>query len=73
MERLTVTQQEIVDFVAEYVFEVGEPPTYDEIATGIGVAVRAVQYQLDKLEEAGVVKRERRNGRCVPRSLEVVS
>jgi predicted transcriptional regulator len=75
MPRLTNTQKEIVDFIRDYSSSSSgqSVPTYDEIARGVGVAVRAVQYQLDKLEELGVVKRERNgNGRCIPRTLSIV-
>lgn len=69
---LSETQIAIVEFVTDYRKTNHRAPTYEEIADGIGVAVRAVQYQLDKLEAAGVVTRERRNRRVVPRSIEIV-
>jgi DNA-binding MarR family transcriptional regulator len=77
MIKLTESQKEIVDFVQNYKTSFSSSgqsvPTYDEIARGVGVAVRAVQYQLDKLEKLGVVKRERnKNGRCIPRTLVIV-
>lgn len=72
MPHLTGTQKEIVDFVGEYIAREERSPTYSEIADGIEVAPRAVAYQLDKLEEAGVVTRQRRAGRVVARSIEIV-
>ena len=69
---LTTTQKEIVNFIKSVADRGGRPPTYGEIAIGVGVAVRAIQYQLDKLEAAGVVRRRRNGTRAVPRSVEVV-
>ena len=69
---LSETQNDIVVFIRKVAAKGGRPPTYDEIARGVGVAVRAVQYQLDKLEDAGVVTRRRNGTRAVPRSVEVV-
>ena len=69
---LSETQNDIVVFIRRVASKGGRPPTYDEIARGVGVAVRAVQYQLDKLEDAKIVTRRRNGTRAVPRSVEVV-
>ena len=72
MAHLTKTQREIVEFVAAYLGREERSPTYDEIAEGCGYACRAVAYQLDKLEDAGVLSRRRHAGRVVARSIELV-
>ena len=68
--RLSATQKEIV----EYIESCKRSPTYGEIAEGVGIAIRAVQYQLDRLEEAKVIKRSKAStGRVIPRTIEVLS
>lgn len=66
---LTETQKEILEFIRTS----KRSPTYNEIAEGVGVAVRAIQYQLDKMECAGVVSRDRSGfGRVLPRTVKIV-
>jgi repressor LexA len=66
---LTDRQQEIYDFVVEYVDEHGYPPTVREIGERVGLASPStVHAHLANLERAGYVRRDPTK----PRALELV-
>lgn len=55
---LTDTQQAILALIAERIAADGVPPSQTEIAHAMGFkGVRAAQYHLDALEQAGVIRR----------------
>ncbi len=56
--RLTYRQKEILDFIISYIRERGYSPTIREIMSGLSFASpRAVDYHLEKLEEARLIQR----------------
>jgi repressor LexA len=66
---LTVRQQEIWQFVADYVDEHGYPPTVREIGDAVGLASPStVHAHLANLERAGLLRRDPTK----PRALELV-
>ncbi len=53
----TAKQQQILDFIADYIQQWGSAPKYDEIANAIGVTNRGtVLNHLRALEARGLVK-----------------
>jgi repressor LexA len=55
---LSETQQTILDLIARRIEADGMPPSQTEIATALGFrGVRAAQYHLDILEQAGAIER----------------
>ena len=55
---LTKTQQTILSLIAERIESEGMPPSQTEIASAMGFkGVRAAQYHLDILEQAGAIRR----------------
>ena len=55
---LTDTQQAILALIAERIETDGAPPSQDEIAHAFGFkGVRAAQYHLEALEQAGAIRR----------------
>lgn len=55
---LTDTQQAILDLIAQRIEEDGLPPSQTEIARAFGFkSVRAAQYHLEALEQAGAIER----------------
>lgn len=55
---LTDTQQAILALIAERIETEGAPPSQTEIARALGFkGVRAAQYHLEALEQAGVIRR----------------
>ncbi|HVK51309.1 MAG TPA: transcriptional repressor LexA [Pseudoxanthomonas sp.] len=55
---LTDTQQAILALIAERIESEGAPPSQTEIARAFGFkGVRAAQYHLEALEQAGVIRR----------------
>ena len=55
---LTDTQQAILSMITERIESDGIPPSQSEIASAFGFSgVRAAQYHLEALEQAGVIKR----------------
>ncbi|MGY1425084.1 transcriptional repressor LexA [Lysobacter sp. A289] len=58
MNALTETQQAILALIVDSIAEEGVPPSQVEIARAMGFAgVRAAQYHLDALEQAGAISR----------------
>lgn len=57
---LTERQQEILRYVWEFTQERGYPPSIREIGGAVGIAsTSAVKYQLERLERAGLIERDR--------------
>ena len=55
---LTETQQAILALISERIAADGVPPSQTEIAHAMGFkGVRAAQYHLEALEQAGVIER----------------
>ena len=58
MNALTETQQAILALIGERIAVDGMPPSQTEIARAMGFSgVRAAQYHLEALEQAGVIRR----------------
>lgn len=58
MNTLTDTQRAILALIAERISEEGVPPSQAEIARAMGFSsVRAAQYHLEALEQAGAIQR----------------
>lgn len=56
--KISDTQQAILDFVAAHIEAEGVPPSQTEIAAALGFrGVRAAQYHLEILEQAGHIRR----------------
>ncbi|MFT3805381.1 transcriptional repressor LexA [Arenimonas sp.] len=56
--KVSDTQQAILDFIAARIEAEGVPPSQTEIANALGFrGVRAAQYHLDILEQAGLIRR----------------
>ncbi len=68
---LTDTQQAMLAMITERIDSDGMPPSQAEIAAAFGFrGVRAAQYHLEALEQAGAIKRipgQARGIRVVPR------
>ena len=59
MEKLTPRQQQVLDFITDYLDGHGFPPTMREIAEHIGVVGNATAiFHLEALERKGYLKRE---------------
>ncbi|MGH8107062.1 MAG: LexA family protein, partial [Arenimonas sp.] len=55
---ITENQQAILNFIAERIEQDGGSPSQTEIANAFGFrGVRAAQYHLDILEQAGYIRR----------------
>jgi repressor LexA len=55
---LSPKQERIINFVPEFLQDKGYPPTIRDIATGCGISsTSVVAYNLDKLEQAGYIRR----------------
>lgn len=62
--KLSLMQQDIIDFIREYPHQY--PPTIREIASGVGLnSTSTVHQHLVKLEEKGYVVRKNNSPRCV--------
>lgn len=56
--RLTLRQQQALDFIARYLRANNRAPSYREIARGLGVSsLNTVQGYLRALEERGLIQR----------------
>ncbi len=57
-DRLGETSLAVLDFIREYVRQVGIAPSMEEIAQNVHVASRSVaQHHLNRLAQAGKIKR----------------
>jgi repressor LexA len=55
---LSPKQERIINFVTEFLHDKGYPPTIRDIAAGCGISsTSVVAYNLDKLEQAGYIRR----------------
>jgi repressor LexA len=59
-KRISKKQRKILEFVAEHIDENGYPPSMREICAATGISsTSVVSYNLDRLEEAGYIFRDR--------------
>jgi repressor LexA len=69
LEELSERQQQIYHFIGQFSRKHHYPPTIREIGTALGISsTSVVNYNLNKLEEAGLIERDRE----VSRGLKVV-
>ena len=55
---LSPKQERIINFITEFLYDKGYPPTIRDIAAGCGISsTSVVAYNLDKLEQAGYIRR----------------
>ena len=55
---LSPKQERIINFITEFLHDNGYPPTIRDIAAGCGISsTSVVAYNLDKLEQAGYIRR----------------
>jgi repressor LexA len=55
---LSPKQERIINFVTDFLHDKGYPPTIRDIAAGCGISsTSVVAYNLDKLEQAGYIRR----------------
>jgi len=58
IKSLSPKQERIIDFVTEFLNDKGYPPTIRDIAAGCGISsTSVVAYNLNKLEQAGYIRR----------------
>lgn len=58
IKSLSSKQEQIINFVREFLDDRGYPPTIRDIAAGCGISsTSVVAYNLDKLEQAGYIRR----------------
>lgn len=59
-ERISKKQRKILDFVAQHIEDNGYPPSMREICAATGISsTSVVSYNLNRLEEAGFIARDR--------------
>ena len=64
--RKPVSEEAVLEFIAECLHEHGRPPTIREIGTAFGLAsTNGVRYYLDRLELAGRIRRDRWTSRGI--------
>lgn len=62
--RLTERQQRILNYIWEFGQERGYPPSIREIGEAVGISsTSVVNYNLERLEEEGLIERDRRHSR----------
>ena len=60
------TQEQVLSFVREMISRGSRPPTYQEIATALGVASRStIKRHIDELVKDGRIKRRKYGHRCL--------
>jgi len=65
-KRRTVSEDAILAYLADCLNERGRPPTLREIGTAFGIAsTNGVRYYLDRLEQAGKIRRDRWTSRGI--------
>ena len=58
IKSLSPKQEQIINFVTEFLHDKGYPPTIRDIAAGCGISsTSVVAYNLNKLEQAGYIRR----------------
>ncbi|MCR4790536.1 MAG: transcriptional repressor LexA [Treponemataceae bacterium] len=65
MKGLTERQQEILQFLSEYIETNSCPPTVRETAANFGVSVRAIQDHYTALEKKGYLERTEKQSRSI--------
>lgn len=66
MEKLTKRQEEILNFIKEYIVKYGYPPTVREIGSSLGVSSPAtIHAHLNNLENKGFIKKEESKNRAI--------
>jgi len=66
MEKLTKRQEDILNFIKEYIVSRGYPPTVREIGKALGVSSPAtIHAHLENLEYKGFIKREETKNRAI--------
>jgi len=59
VERLTLRQQTILNFIREFIAREKYPPSYEEIRAGLGLSTKSlVDYHLGILERKNLITRE---------------
>ncbi len=69
MQEITEKQRHVYDCIKESIKTYGYPPTVRELSSKLGISSSATQARLQKLEEAGYLKRDPTK----PRTLEIVN
>ena len=65
-QSLSPKQQGIVDFLEEFLNEHDYPPSIRDIQTGCGISsTSVVDYNLKRLEEKGIIRRDREISRAI--------
>lgn len=60
MHKLRPRQKDMLEFIQEYIEEHSFPPTIREIGAKVGISsTSVVNYNLERLEEQGLIKRDR--------------
>lgn len=62
------TRKKIKDFIISYISEHGYPPTYQEIADGVGFCLPLIKRHMDRMFANGELETDgtdRRNGRKI--------
>ena len=65
MEKLTKKQTNILNFIKDFIFKNGYPPTIREVADQFKIYVRAAQDHLKALERKGYIVREKGKTRSI--------
>lgn len=66
MEKLTKRQQQVLDFVKEYMVSYGYPPTVREIGKALGVSSPAtIHAHLENLKDKGFIKKDDSKNRAM--------
>ena len=64
-KKLTKRQQEVLDFIINYVREVGYPPTVREIAGAFGISSKGAYDHLTAIEKKEYIKRDPTKPRAI--------
>ncbi|GAA3779208.1 LexA family protein [Streptomyces chiangmaiensis] len=63
-DHLTERQERILKCIRDWITEHGEAPSVREIGQAVGLSSKSsVAYQLDRMEQLGVIDRSMRRGR----------
>jgi repressor LexA len=62
---LTTKQQELLDFISEYIEAIGYPPTIREMCDGIGTTLFDISCKLRRLERKGYIRRNYKQPRTI--------
>jgi len=72
METETAELTEMQKSIVATISAMPRNPTYAELAAKMGLCVRSVQHQLDRLEDMGVLSRNRHeSGHVIPRTIKI--